>query len=79
MPKKYARDWITSEEAAAILGISRARFRDYVVEEVREKHLPNSVLITHTWLHHIKDVERLKKFREKYPPRNQPRKVKKED
>jgi len=76
MAKSYTRDWITSDEAAAVLGISAARFRTYLIQEVREKHLPNSVLIGRIWLHHINDVERLKRTRAKYPPRNRPRKGK---
>ena len=75
MPRKPVRDWITSEEAAGVLGITGARFRDYLVKEVREKYLPNSVLITRTWLHYAGDVKKLKEIRENYPPRHRPRKV----
>lgn len=74
MPRKPVRDWITSEEAASLLEISGARFRDFLVQEVRERYLPNSVLVTRTWLHYIGDVKRLKQLRENYPPRSRPRK-----
>lgn len=76
MAKKYTRDWILSEEAAVVLGIGRSRFSVYLVPELREKYLPNSVLVGRTWIHHINDVERLKRIRAKYPPRNRPRKGK---
>lgn len=67
MPRKPVRDWITSEEAAIMLGITGARFRDYLVEQVRRVYLPNSVLVTRTWLHYIGDVQRLKAYRDTLP------------
>lgn len=66
MARKPERDWILSEEAADILGITGARFRDYLIPEVREKYLSNSVLIGRTWLHYIGDVEKLKAYRAVY-------------
>lgn len=70
MPRKPVRDWITSEEAAALLGVTPSRFRNYLENAVREQLLPNSVQISRTWLHYKRDVERLKAAREAKQPRH---------
>ena len=70
MPRKPVRDWITSEEAAAILGVTPSRFRNYLENAVREQLLPNSVQISKTWLHYKRDVEKLKAAREAKQPRH---------
>lgn len=77
MPRKPVRDWITSEEAALYLGITGARFRDYLVDESRAKFLPHSELITRTWLHYIGDVKKLKEYRETYPKKRNRKKPQK--
>lgn len=68
MAQRPKRDWITSEEAAQMIGISSARFRQFLEPSFREKVFPNSVLITRTWLHYIKDVQKFIAKREKDPP-----------
>lgn len=70
MPRRPIRDWITSEEAAAILGVTPSRFRNYLEHAVREQLLPNSVQISKTWLHYKRDVEKLKEAREAKTPRH---------
>lgn len=68
MAQRPKRDWITSEEAAQMIGVSSARFRQFLEPSFREKVFPNSVLITRTWLHYIKDVQKFIAKREKDPP-----------
>ena len=65
MAKTPVRDWLTTEEAAQILGVSPMRIRQLMDDNIRPSVLPNSILVTRTWLHYRGDVERLKVRREK--------------
>lgn len=63
-PKEPVRDWITTEEAAEILEVTPVRFRQFMNDTIRPSILPHSVLVTRTWLHYIRDVEKLKAARD---------------
>jgi len=65
MPRKPVRDWITTEEAAAYIGVTAARFRGYLELAIQRELLPNSAKAGKTWLHYIGDVKKLKEAREK--------------
>ncbi len=64
MARKAVRDWITNEEAAAILGISRHFFFTTYCQRLP---LPNSQHVGNIWLHYLPDVVKLKERREKDP------------
>ena len=64
MGRKAVRDWITNEEAAAILGISRHYFFKNYCQRLP---LLNSQCVGHVWLHYLPDVLKLKERREKDP------------
>jgi len=64
MPRKPVRDWITTDEGAAFLGLSVSRFRDFIGGEF----LPHSEMTANGWLHYLGDLEKLKEYREKNPP-----------
>ena len=66
MAKKAKRDWITNEEAAQILGISR----DYFFFLFCQRFPPlNSVCVGRVWLHYLPDVLKILE-RRKRDPRN---------
>ncbi len=65
MPRRPVRDWYTTEEAAAFLGVSVARFRDFIAQRI----FPHSEYVATCWLHYKGDLEKLKAEREKNPPR----------
>lgn len=74
MPRKPVRDWLTTEEAAAFIGVSIQRFRDFMTPAI----LPHSEPLTRGWLHYKGDLEKLKAEREKNPPRVGRKKMKKD-
>lgn len=64
MAKKAKRDWITNEEAAQMLGISR----DYFFKMYCQRFPPlNSVCVGRVWLHYLPDVLKVKEKRDKDP------------
>ena len=66
MAKKAKRDWITNEEAAQMLGISR----DYFFKMYCQRFPPlNSVCVGRVWLHYLPDVLKILE-RRKRDPRN---------
>lgn len=65
MPRRPIRDWYTTEEAARFLGVSVARFRDFIAQRI----FPHSEYVATCWLHYKGDLEKLKAEREKNPPR----------
>lgn len=72
MPRRPVRDWLTTEEAAAFIGVSINRFRDFMNPQI----LPHSEELTRGWLHYKGDLEKLKAERERNPPRAGRKKLK---
>ncbi len=64
MARKAARDWITNEEAAQILGISRQHFFKFYCQRFQ---LLNSVQVGNIWLHYKPDILKVKEKRDKDP------------
>lgn len=70
MPRRPIRDWLSTDEAAAFIGVSVQRFRDFMVPYI----LPHSELLPMGWLHYKGDLEKLKAEREANPPKGGRRK-----
>ncbi len=69
MARAPERNWILTEEAAALLGVTSGRMRQILSPESQKILLPHSVLVRNIWLHYVGDVMKLKAAREKDPPR----------
>ena len=64
MAKRAQRDWITNEEAAQLLGISR----DHFFKTYCQRFPPlNSVCVGRVWLHYLPDILKVKERRDKDP------------
>lgn len=65
MPRKPVRDWLTTKEAAAYMGLSES----YLTILARNGTLPNSDRTDLGWLYLISDLDRLIALRKTTPPK----------
>lgn len=53
MARAPERNWILTEEAAALLGVTSGRMRQILSPESQKILLPHSVLVRNIWLHYV--------------------------